>query len=160
MPISPLPCFSRRSSMWELAGGTFSGRFRTPVPSPSLWSNRRGRQLIGDLGEKEKNQLRLCHKLNYIEVGDYFWKEIRQWLEKLGDFFSYAKWPWWSTRIKLYVNKLSWQRKRGILWWKTLPRWASLTQEATVIEVWLWQKEHGTRKWWTTPTHFSLTVAS
>lgn len=58
--------------MWELAGGTFSGRIRTPVPSPSLWSNRRGRQLIGDLGENEINQLRLCHKLSYTKVGDYF----------------------------------------------------------------------------------------
>lgn len=58
MPTSPLPCFSSRSSMWELAGGTFSGRFLTPVPSPSLWSNRRGRQLIGDLGENQINPLR------------------------------------------------------------------------------------------------------
>lgn len=58
MPTSPLPCFSSRSSMWELAGGTFSGRFLTPVPSPSLWSNRRGRQLIGDLGENQMNPLR------------------------------------------------------------------------------------------------------
>lgn len=55
-PISPLPCFSSRSSMWALAGGTFSGRARTPPPNPSLWSNRRGRQLIGDLGVEEKKR--------------------------------------------------------------------------------------------------------
>lgn len=40
--------------MWELAGGTFSGRGLTPAPSPSRWSNRRGRQLMGDLGEEEE----------------------------------------------------------------------------------------------------------
>lgn len=39
--------------MWELAGGTFSGRALTPEPSPSLWSNRRGRQLMGDLQRDE-----------------------------------------------------------------------------------------------------------
>lgn len=42
--------------MWELAGGTFSGRALAPAPSPSLWSNRRGRQLIGDLGEEEEDK--------------------------------------------------------------------------------------------------------
>lgn len=42
--------------MCELAGGTFSGRARTPAPNPSLWSNRRGRQLMGDLRAAEEEQ--------------------------------------------------------------------------------------------------------
>lgn len=48
-PISPLLCFSNSSSMWELAWGMFSGHAWTPAPKPSLWSKRRGRELIGDL---------------------------------------------------------------------------------------------------------------
>lgn len=61
-PISALPCFSSRSSMCELAGGTFSGRTRAPAPSPSLWSNRRGRQLMGDLRERGDGRVSLSHQ--------------------------------------------------------------------------------------------------
>lgn len=46
--------------MWQLAAGTFSGWARTTAPSPSLWSNKSGRQLMGDLcaetGETRGNQ--------------------------------------------------------------------------------------------------------
>lgn len=42
--------------MWELAGGTFSGRARAPALNTSLWSNRRGRQLIGDLRVEEEKK--------------------------------------------------------------------------------------------------------
>lgn len=70
-PISPLPCFSSRSSMWELAGGTFSGRARTPAPSPSLWSNRRGRQLIGDLSvEEEKTNKESTKKKEQVTAAE------------------------------------------------------------------------------------------
>lgn len=87
-PISPLPCFSSRSSMWELAGGTFSGRARTPAPSPSLWSNRRGRQLIGDLSveeektnkesKKKEGTSHCCRTTNSV-ARIFFWSKQSLW---------------------------------------------------------------------------------
>lgn len=100
MPISPLPCFSRRSSMWELAGGTFSGRFRTPAPSPSLWSKRRGRQLIGDLGENQiinSDYVRNWATLRLVVISEKrIWQKPEQISSILScmddeDTFSYVK---------------------------------------------------------------------
>lgn len=43
--------------MWELARGTFSGRPLGPRSTPSLWSNRRGRLLMGDLGKRSRSYI-------------------------------------------------------------------------------------------------------
>lgn len=104
-PISPLPCFSSRSSMWELAGGTFSGRALAAAPRPSLWSNSRGRQLMGDLHVEEESQTE---------------KLLQAWsfskLELLEIYLLYARtWPYVSLgRFRLSKAAKFYFKRAGV----------------------------------------------